>query len=252
MINVANRRLAENITRERKRAGLSQAALAGRAGLLRSALTKIENGTQQPRFEEVERLARALYVPLDRLVAEEGEGNGLREIAFELFLYGVTDLFVQDATLPGAARRPEEIIALALSAVRPEPRVVEALPIVLARNKISAHLAIAFADLHGRRVPRRLAWLADITLTIHRSPGLPGGVVDEDALEAIRTSVRPDKEADDLGVPATGRVPPVWRRWNITYAGTLQAFRFRAEQLSGFPAGGERTRNPGAQKRVTA
>jgi len=66
--------LADNIRRERKRAGLTQRALAERAGLTELTIIKIERGQERnPKLRTIRRLARALEVSYDRLIPPPDE-----------------------------------------------------------------------------------------------------------------------------------------------------------------------------------
>lgn len=55
------------IGRLRVQAGLSQAELAAQAGLARSHLSMIENGTKNPNVDTLWRIAAALHLPLSEL-----------------------------------------------------------------------------------------------------------------------------------------------------------------------------------------
>ena len=69
------------------------------------------------------RLAQALQVPLQWFLTGSGKpGRELPDLALELFNLGVLDLWVGDATVPGAFRPPEQLVALAVSGSRPEAR----------------------------------------------------------------------------------------------------------------------------------
>jgi hypothetical protein len=152
---------------------------------------------------------------------------GLRGIDLELYHLGITDLRIADPHVPGAFRRPEQVLALALRGDRPDSRVVEAIPFVLAKQTLSVPLTLAFADIYDKRVRTRLAWLSDITLTLDRTGKLPIAIESEDQLsELIRRAKKPQR-ADDLGIPSTKKVHPIWSRWNITYAGQLDDFASR-------------------------
>lgn len=63
--------LGPRIVDLRNRLGMTQRALARRAGLLPSRLSKIERSLKQPRLDELIRLARALGVGLETLVYGE-------------------------------------------------------------------------------------------------------------------------------------------------------------------------------------
>ena len=62
------------LRRERARAGLSLTELARRAGLAKSTLSQLENGVGNPSLETLWALARALGVPLSRLVDPPHQG----------------------------------------------------------------------------------------------------------------------------------------------------------------------------------
>ncbi len=63
---------AQQIRRLRKQAGLTQAALAKKAGMARPNLTRLEAGRCRPALETLERLAAALGQPVSRLVSAHG------------------------------------------------------------------------------------------------------------------------------------------------------------------------------------
>jgi len=57
--------------------GLSQEQLAGRAGLHRTYITDLERGSRNPSLDTMQKLARALEVPLSGLFLEiESEAGG--------------------------------------------------------------------------------------------------------------------------------------------------------------------------------
>lgn len=60
----------------RQRANLTQAALANRARLSRSALARIENGHVEPTWGSLRQIARGLNVPLEHLIRKTEEHNG--------------------------------------------------------------------------------------------------------------------------------------------------------------------------------
>lgn len=69
-----NQAIANVIRKLRRKRGLSQEVLSGLAGIARTHLTMIENGTKQPNMETIWRIAQALDMPaseLIRLVEEE-------------------------------------------------------------------------------------------------------------------------------------------------------------------------------------
>jgi transcriptional regulator with XRE-family HTH domain len=62
-------RFAANLVKEREASGFSQEELAFRAGIHRTQVSLLENGTRLPRFETLIKLAGALEVSLDTLAA---------------------------------------------------------------------------------------------------------------------------------------------------------------------------------------
>ena len=61
--------VGKTIRRLRKEKGISQEVLSGLAGIARTHLTMIENGTKQPNFETVWRISEALGIRTSELVA---------------------------------------------------------------------------------------------------------------------------------------------------------------------------------------
>ncbi len=68
--------LAMQIKAFRERRKLSQEALADKAGIHRVSLANIERGVKLPTLDTLDRLAKALRVPLGRLVAVKGKKGG--------------------------------------------------------------------------------------------------------------------------------------------------------------------------------
>lgn len=58
------------IRRKRTQKGMTQELLSGLAGIARTHLTMIENGTKQPNFETIWRIAIALDMKPSELVGE--------------------------------------------------------------------------------------------------------------------------------------------------------------------------------------
>lgn len=228
------RDLGANLQRARLEGGLSQARLAEESGLSQAQVSLYEAGRRLPSLGQFVRLARALDVPLQRLLTgTDRPGEELEDLALELRRLGASDLWVAEARVPGAARRPEEVIALAVSGGSPDPRVVETLPALMSWNAIRP----AILKAHGivTRSTRRLAWLADVALAIDRRGGFPGGCR-RGPLERFVGSVGlPPRGAawDDLGRPTEGTpASPVWRRWKIRYDATPEDFARRARALA--------------------
>ena len=104
----------------------------------------------------------------------------------------------------------------------------------------------AFALGCDGRALNRLAWLADIALTIDKSYRFPGGCLARPLLSRLLNQARTRREAADhpsrrqpdaLGRPAEGTaLHPVWKRWGVTYAADLATFRERAQRLAALRA----------------
>lgn len=65
-----NKAVGAVICRCRKEKGMTQELLSGLAGIARSHLSMIENGTKQPNFETIWRIAEALEIRPSVLVVE--------------------------------------------------------------------------------------------------------------------------------------------------------------------------------------
>jgi putative transcriptional regulator len=232
--------IGSHLKEARTAAGLTQTQLARISGIPRQKIVRIEGGHTVPSITTTVRLASALKVPLEALVnGRLYPARSLRGIAFELYHLGIRDLVVSDAIVPGSFRRPEQIVVLALKGDRPDPRVVEAIPFVLARRRMNVPITLAFSKLLDPRVVTRLAWLSDIVLTLSKRSDFPLEIISEKQLSgfvraAEDSSERPARkptEPDSLGHPVERNREPVWRRWNITYAATLREFLERATTL---------------------
>jgi transcriptional regulator with XRE-family HTH domain len=216
----------------RKSAGLTQIALAKAAQINRVQIVRMEAGLTVPRLDEAVRLAEVLKVPLSWLTSSwKFPRPDLRGIAIELHHLGIKDLEVSDSQVPGSFRHGEEVLVIAVGGDRPEPRVVEAIPFLLARHKFRAPLAAAFAKYHDRRARGRVAWLSEITLALSQMNTMPLSIKSEAHLRALVGQGVKAPEPDSLGHPGDGKYPPIWRRWNITYAGTMKDFLRRTDEV---------------------
>ena len=230
--------LGSHLTAARLQRGLNQAELAARCGLSQAQVSYFELGRRQPTLDQLVRIARSLDVSIERLVAgSDRPGDGLRDIAIELRHLGLVDLWVADTAVPGAFRRPEEVIARAVVGQEPDPRILEAIPAILAWNRINPVLLRAYGLTTRPRVTRRLAWLADIALAIDRRGGFPGGCRKEPLARFTQMIPAPSPESDEwdsLGRPMVGApTSPIWKRWRINYDADLTQFEQRARHLDG-------------------
>lgn len=242
------KRVGAHILQARRDRGFNQSDLASRSSLSQVQISGFERGQRRATLTQLLKIAKALDVPIQRLLTgSDRPGEGLTEIAIELRRMGIEDLWVQGAVVPGAFRRPEEVICLALSPREPDPRVVEAIPAVLAWNEINPALLRA----HGAvtRTTARVAWLADIALSIDKDGGFPGGCRRgplERFLAALETAkkraIAPPR--DDLGKPTfSPPTSPIWKRWSINYGASLAEFSERARHLDNL-RNGPRTEEP--------
>ena len=168
------KRFGFNLLRTRLERGLSQAELAGRCDLAQQQISMFEAGQRLPTLEQFLGLARVLDVPLQRLMSgADRPGKRVRDIAIELRSFGVTDLRVKDAPVPGAFRRGRGSGRAGRIGPAPDPRIIEAMPAVLAWAEMSWTLLKAYGIITG--TTWRLAWLADVTLLIEKKGGFPGG-----------------------------------------------------------------------------
>jgi transcriptional regulator with XRE-family HTH domain len=58
-----------NLRRERERAGLSQAVLAGMSGVLRETVARTESAKHEPKLATLLAFSHALHVPVATLIA---------------------------------------------------------------------------------------------------------------------------------------------------------------------------------------
>lgn len=217
--------------------GLSQKELAVRAGISQPRVSGIEKGEMLPTLPQLIRLARALVLPVQWFLnGSVYPGREMPDFAFQLQWLGVVDLLTPEALVPGAFRPTEQVLALAVSGDQPNPRIIEAIPAVLAWKRWSPRLLREYSRPRVSRARIRLAWLADVALTIHRTMGFPGGCPGYKNLELF---VGPLSRAnlllksDDLGRPGEeGNLPPVSKRWKISYDAPLAAFVERAKHLN--------------------
>jgi transcriptional regulator with XRE-family HTH domain len=226
------RLLGAYLRNARKAAGFSQSALAVAARVSRIQVVRAEQGRYILDLDEAVRIAEVLKTPLERFTTGHWRpGSDLRGIALELFHLGIRDLEVSAPHVPGAFRSGEQVLAAALKGDQPEPRVVEAIPLILALRKLNVPLTVAFADSYDSRIRTRLAWLSDITLTLSQLSTFPTEVKWEAQLKEFLRAGMKRPEPDSLGHPREGVLPRLWAKWNITYAGDLKDFERRVVEV---------------------
>lgn len=239
--------LPNYLAKARRYRGLSQQELADRCSLDKSHISLFETGTRRPTLAQLIRLAHALQVPLQWFLTGSGKpGKEPKDISLELFNLGMVDLWVGNAVVPGASRPREQVVALAVGGPRPDPRLLWGIPAVLAWNRWNPILLEGYAS--ENQVLQRLAWLADLAVTIHHDQGFPGGCSGEENLvEFIRRLPLP-QTSDDFGSPSP-EAPrnPLWKRWKINYVGSgnMSTFQQRASELHLLRLENERRANTG-------
>ncbi len=103
--------LGANLLRARIAQGLTQEGLARKSGLSQAQVSLFEAGRRISSLEQLVCLALSLDAPLQRLISgTDRPGTELKDLAVELRGLGAADLWVADATVPGAARCAEETI----------------------------------------------------------------------------------------------------------------------------------------------
>jgi transcriptional regulator with XRE-family HTH domain len=224
------------LRKARVRQGLTQKELAVRANVSQPRVSGIEKGQILPTLPQLIRLARALVVPLQWFLnGSVTPGTELPDFALQLQWLKIVDLLVPDSLIPGGFRPTEEVLALAVRENQPNPRIIEAIPAVLAWNRWSPSRLREYSRPRASKASIRLAWLADVALTIHRTTGFPGGCPQYKNLESFVGSLAKANlplTNDDLGRPGDEqKLPPVSRRWMISYDAPVASFVERAKRL---------------------
>lgn len=219
----------------RQQRGLTQKTLAERSGMSESDLSRLEAGKRSPSLDEAITLAGILDLPLQWFLTGQVRcGTESGALVMELRWFGAVDLLVPETQVPGAFRAVEQVLAYAISGAKPDPRILQALPAILAWNRWQPGLLEAYARVADVRAAARLAWLADIALTIDSDKGFPGGMVARQNLSEYVERIKRPEEPDNLGFSSsvpTVIFPPDWKRWRITYPADLDTFRQRAQHL---------------------
>jgi transcriptional regulator with XRE-family HTH domain len=225
--------LGERLRQHRRAAGWNQERLAAAIEVDRSLVSRWESGTREPGLWELVRAARSLGVPVSTLVTGSSELPGGPDTVWrELGARGAP--YLSAGTSPLWALRPlYESVAEAL--VHPDPRVIELLPGLLLLGDVPARGIAGLCTDWG--IERRLGWVADVAVTLSAAGTLQAPAPRARALTTILELIPRPAAADPLDSlgfpsPAPGRLPPVFKRWRISYAGNLQRFTAAAEELA--------------------
>ncbi len=223
----------ERLRRHRKLAGWNQEALARSLSVDRSLISRWESGSREPGLWEVVRAARALGVTVSALVVgSEGLVGGGEVVWREIAARGAP--FLAAGGTPLWALRPvQDSVADAL--LHPEPRVIDHLPGLLLIEDFPPRALWGLCADWG--VERRLGWIADVALGLTREGGIARRAPRTRALldlVALCARPNPDEAPDSLGFPASepGALPPVFKRWRISYDGELERFAVAARELA--------------------
>ena len=87
---MADKTFGDNLSKSRKKAGLSQEELAEKMGLTRQTISKWETGASVPDVEDLQRLCAALSASAEELICGEAGRKPKREHLdlFQCFFYG--------------------------------------------------------------------------------------------------------------------------------------------------------------------
>lgn len=225
----------------RKNAGLTLSELASRTRVSTSALARFESDRAVPSFDDVCVIAQQLGWPLLYFATgRERTGDDTRALAAQLRFWGLRDVRLAEPVLFGEAIAFEELFAEVIVRTL-APRVVEALPSLLLKNKFEADELIIKANANGSL--RRLGWLSDVADNI--SEKLPLEYIRTGSgrrLQAVVAAARAEHTPDEIDYVAAPtsellrqRVwessPPVARRWRIGCDITLAQYLNRARSI---------------------
>lgn len=232
----------------RKDAGLTFAELERLTGISSSSLVRFESNRAVPNFGDVCLIAQQLSWPLVYFATgRDRTGHDPVALAVQLHYWGLRDLSLPGRVLFGEIRPFEDLVAEIVTA-DPSPRVLEAIPGLLLRNKFE--VAELLASGHRYRGIRRLGWLADVAQTISRR--IPHEYVHPDAPRQLRavladTEKEPSPEQIDYvfaGAPSSASGQRAWsaspsltKRWRIACDITLRQFQERAISILERPQG---------------
>jgi len=232
----------------RKASRLTLTELERLTGISSSALGRFEADRAVPSIDDVCVIAQQLGWPLLYLTTgRERTGDDPFALASQLHYWGLRDISLPERVLFGEVRSFEDLVAEVVTA-DPSPRVLEAIPGLLLRNKFDVAELLAF----GRRYRgiRRLGWLADVAQTVSRR--IPLEYVHPDAPRQLRAVLAdaekqpPSDEIDyvfgETSSPASGQrawsaSPRLTKRWRIACDIALRQFQERAISILERPDG---------------
>lgn len=228
--------VGKQMSRARKMKGLTQKGLADKCELRQGEISAFESGRRHPTLAQLTELARSLDAPLQWFITGtlEPAVSTLADMTCELRYWGLADLPLEKARVPGAFRPIEQLLCLVLKGDSVPKLLIESMPYLLATTKWKSRLILAYGrEVGDSRVLTRLGWLADITRSLFKAGHLPEAEAQRGPLLTLTKKTSRGEKPDSLGNPAADwdTLPVVNNRWNMTYVATAEQFKVRAEQL---------------------
>lgn len=228
--------VGKHLGRARRQKGLTQKGLADLCKLRQGEISAFESGRRHPTLAQLTELARSLDAPLQWFITGSLEPSVANSADWrcELRFRGIYDLPTEGAKVPGAFRPVEQLLTVVLRGDAVPKTIIESMPYLLATNHWRSRLMLAYAREAGDpRVPSRLGWLADISRSLHKAGFLSEAQANRAALLTLTKKTSRAAKQDSLGHPAGDfdSSPIINSRWNMSYAGSLDQFKTRVEQL---------------------
>ena len=143
--------IGQNLIAARLRQGLTQKALAQRCGIAQPNIAAFERGVRQPSLASLGVLAEALQEPLETLLAERREAQGLTRYDFEALAKGLALGQNKSVLDPRSWRDLQALFHTKLKALYPGPRQRPRISAYSALRRLQALHTRSFIDrLNGR------------------------------------------------------------------------------------------------------
>jgi transcriptional regulator with XRE-family HTH domain len=223
------------ISKARRKRGMLQTGLADKCGLRQGEISAFESGRRQPTLAQLTEIARSLEMPLQWFISGTVEPPVTStDLTAELRHYGILDMPLEKAKVPGAYRPIELLLCQAMRGDTIPKPLIESMPWLLATTKWKSRLVLAYArEVGDGRVPTRLGWLADVARSLFKAGHLPEADRQKGPLLTLTKKTTKGDKPDSLGHPAGdwATVPAINMRWNMTYVATADQFKERAAAL---------------------
>lgn len=228
--------VGKHLSKARRQKGFTQKGLADKCQLRQGEISAFESGRRHPTLAQLTELSRSLDTPLQWFITGtlEAPSASLHDLTIELRYWGLADLPTEKTKIVGACRPLEQLLCQAIRGDSVPTIIVESFPYLLATTKWKSRLILAYARETGDgRVLTRLGWLADIARSLNKAGDLPEAEHQRAPLLTLTKKATKGEKADSLGHPAGdfATVTVLNMRWNITYSGTADAFKARAQAL---------------------